>query len=329
MDTLYVHEYDLSPSPPANRTYEILRALGATIPIAVQQAQGTVAPPPTPLLSFQEPDGGGTPLAANGAVLSGYDTAFASRYFHSQFDDASNVDTASIAAAATTLARGLYALATNATTPAVAAALVPPSLKADVDLVTQMVHCITINARCPLFASVLGVDVPTLATLVPAGPLSLYTGVYNQPYVLPNNGYVLQPTPLEAFVRNSLGYSSATQRAGPCTSTPACQALLGKAYECLVGTCVIANSFYHDALSPALSSTPASNVYSVDATKVDEQDPLWTEPYWSVNIGSTGFLKDSALTEGAALAAGVACVLASFVGSYFLISYLDSNYKVT
>jgi hypothetical protein len=209
--------------------------------------------------------------------------------------------------AGTALAAGIYALATNLSggaAAAAAAAAVPP---ANASLAADMLACLTVNARCPLFARVLGVDGDALAALVPAGPLSAYTSVYNQPYAL-DAGYVLQPSPYEAFVRNFLGRASATQvaagAAASCASVADCAAA-GRAYECLLGACVVANAFYHDALSPALAS-PAYGVFSVPSPAALDTtvDPLWTEPYWSGSIGATSLLVDSAAAGYGMLGAG-------------------------
>jgi len=332
LPSLFLHEFDRSSVVPDNRTFQVFDALGhlpsGALPLPVARAGDTPVPPPTPLLSFQETT---PPLTIDGAVLSGYDLQFATTFFHSEFDNASQIDAGVVANAATAVAKGLYALATNASTPAAAAALVPQTLVANASLVAEMVQCITVNARCALFQSVLGVDAATLAALVPAGPLGLYTSVYNQPYTLSGNGYVLQPTPLEAFVRNLLGKASAlpSQQNGTCANTQDCQQRLSKAYECLVGTCVIANSYYHDALSPALASTASYGSYSVNRQAIDPTiDPLWTEPYWSSNIGAKAFLKDSPVADGIVLGFGLAATLAAIAGSVYLVRFLDKHYKV-
>jgi hypothetical protein len=142
---------------------------------------------------------------------------------------------------------------------------------------------------------------------------------------------VLQPTPFEAFVRNFLGRATATQVAPPpydaCAASADC-APAGRAYECLRGACVVANAFYHDALSPALAS-PAYGVYVADAAAVsDGVDPLWTEPYWSNSIGASTFLVDSAAAGYGLFAAGVAVTAASLAGAWALVRFLDVHYKV-
>lgn len=330
---LFLHEYDRSAAAPSNRTMSVLSALqsgGLSLPLPVRAADGVPVAPPSPLLSFQEAQ---PPLAFDGAVLSGYNSAYATPFYHSEFDNASVINAGVVASAATVVARTLYALATGLANPAAAAAAVPAGLTANASLVAEMVACITVNAQCPLFARVLGVDSATLASLVPAAPLTLYTSVYNQPYSLSGgNGYVLQPTPLEAFVRNLLGRVTASpaQVNGTCATTQDCTtAGLPKAYECLLGACVVANAFYHDALSPALAASPAAyGSFSVVSTPDPTIDPLWTEPYWSNSIGVTAFLKDSPAADGAVLGVGLAATLAAIVGSHFLVRFLDTHYKV-
>lgn len=324
---LYVHTD--APSPSAGSTWisSVLQALSPTSPVPVQQAVTRPAPPPTPVLSFQE-----LFPSIGAAVLSEYNGAFSNPFFYSRFDNSSNVDSVAVTAAATVLARGLYAVASNKTTPAQAAGAVPAELQANAQLVSDILGCITVNAQCTQFAMALGVSIETLQGMIPAGPLSLYTSVYNQPYTLPSNGYVLQPTPLEAFVRNSLAYYTASAVApGPaCTSTSECQQRSGlsRQYECLFAQCVIGQAYYHDALSPALSATRTVGQYLVDQDLTTLADPLWTEPYWSSKIGATVFLRDSAAAEGGTLAAGVTITLLAGLGCRYLVAYLDKHYKV-
>ena len=331
LDRLYVHEFDARPVP-TNATYLTLNAVlaGAGLGgLTVGLAGTTAAPPPTSLLSWQDRD---APLAIDGAVLSEYNTQFQSLYYHSEFDNASRVDSGSVAAAATVIARGLYALATGIADPQAAAAAVPADLAVNGSFVVELLACITVQAQCPLFGRLLALDASGLAALLPNGPLSLYTSVYNQPYTLGGGGYVLQPSPLEAVARNSLAYSSSlpSQRAGPCGTTADCTARLGsRAYECILAECIIANAFYHDALSPALAPQGGlANAYDVNAGLTTGEDVLWTEPYWSASIGASVFLKDSAGVEGGVLGAGIVVTVAAAVGVWALVRWLDVFYEV-
>lgn len=428
--SFFLHEFDSTPIPPPpsssgmntvrNSTSLIFNALSsavgaAGIPVPVAKASNSdVLPlniPPTPLLSFQEAILAGNPpgVGFDGAVLAGYDRAFLGKYYHSRFDYGGTlganatsglvaVDPKVVTAAATALAKGLFALASlsgnnTSLTPAQAALQVPTDIAANATFVSQLLSCITINARCSLFASALGMDEPSLANLAPDGPLSLYSSVYSQPYSLESGstttGFVLQPTPLEAVIRNLLGRFSAlpsqtkllpsptpapkaggqssgahaqapggnpSNLIGSTCTTKQCQDAFGKAYECLLGACVVANSFYHDALSPALAASTSSYGSYIALTGAGfssaspslgtsgntaggqpqppawvlnlQTDPLWTEPYWSASIGASVFLKDSPQTDAIVLGLGITITLLAIVGSYFLINYLDLHYKV-
>ena len=354
---LYLHEFDSRPEP-SNSTFYTLNAtlsVPSAPPLTLTFASHalTSAQPPTPLLSWKERD---PPLSFDGAVLSGYDLQFESRFYHSEYDNASAVEASAVASVATLLARGLYALALNESTPAAAAAKVPTSLVANATFVVEALSCITVNARCRLFADALGTSIEGLASLVPDGPLSLYTSVYNQPYTLPGGGYVLQPKPFEAAVRNMLAFSTATERVGNCTTTGDCTATTSsKAYECLFGTCVISNAFYHDAVSRALDATDEPGVWDISIDKTDAEDSLWTEvrkeapehrlacnsqcpapnsplvplqPLWSVRIGATVFLKDAYAVEASVFATGVLTVAISMFGAWRLINFMDSHFRV-
>lgn len=310
----YVHEVNGRGPEGTLPVYTALNGV-ATKPMPVQIAAATGAPPPTPVLSFQA----AAPTTIDAAVIAGYDAAFADQYYFSRFDNGSTVSAAAVTASATLLAQGLYALA------AAGSAAVPPTLAANASFVAAALSCITVNAQCALFSELLGVDIANLGGI--AGPLSLYAGVYNQPYAI-SGGYVIQPSPLEAFVRNSLALATSTARNGTCASTPACQEASGKIYECIMGQCVIANAFYHDALSPALSTSSQFGAYSVNQAAISAVDPLWTEPYWSYKIGATAFLKDTNGVAAGALAAGIIVAVASIVGARYLVRYLDTHYKV-
>lgn len=99
----------------------------------------------------------------------------------------------------------------------------------------------------------------------------------------------------------------------------------------MLGVCLISNAFYHDALSSSLAATASYAVYQVVApvgTPATPEDQLWTEPYWSVNIGATSFLKDADATGTAALVVGLFFTAASAAGAWYLIRFLDSYYRV-
>lgn len=298
------------------------------LPAAAPQA----APPPSPVETFLESAGSasGSGSGVTALMLSGYDSAYASRVYHSQYDNATTVDAGVVTAAATLLARSLFALATNASTPAAAAAAVPASLVANATVVASLLSCLTVSAQCPLFSSLLGIPADQLPAYLPAGPLPLYTSVYTRPYMAGSNGYVVAPSPVEGLARNFLAVALAGgdpfgSPVPQCNATAGCA---GAASECIAGTCVNATSFYHDALSPAVTPSDVNyGQYAVDASQVTPSDPAWAEPYWSGKIGVTLLLADSPATEGGVLAAGLVTAIACVGITWLLTRYLDTHYK--
>jgi hypothetical protein len=276
-------------------------------------------------------------------VRGGYDGAFASSLYHSPFDNASTVDARVVAAAATLLARTLWAAAavSNASAPpADAAAAVPAGLAANATLVGALLSCLAVDAQaCGLFGPLLGLDADAAAAFVPAGPLSLYPSVYSQPYLVGANGYALAPAPIEAFARNFLALALAGRALAAvggggsggggadtgCNATAAC----APPAECLAGVCLNATAYYHDALSVAVAPiVGAYGAFAVNRSLVTPGDPAWAEPYWSSGIGASLFLLDDAATEGGVLAGGLAVCAASAAAAWALVRFLDSRFKV-
>lgn len=243
--------------------------VAAAVTAAVPGSAAPASPatmPPTPLASFAS--------SLPGAVLAGYDDAYASRYFHSQFDDSSNVSPTAVSTAALVLARSLYTVASGT------GAAPPSSLAVDADLVDDLLYCLAGNASCGLVSDVVGGG----GTLT--GPFSLYTGVYNQPFATGKFGFGLSPTLLELFVRSFLANVTAVSgqhgavagEGDSCTSSSGCKEQDSR-LECVRGVCIIPTAHYHDAYSVALNATGSYNDFVVDASKVDAAlDPLWTEP---------------------------------------------------
>jgi nicastrin len=325
ISTFFLHERDTSAAR-NNQTmamYTALDALGAGV-LPRQVVSGTSATlPPSPVDSFLEFTG------LDGAVLSGYDRAFTNPYYNSQFD--TFADSSAITDAATAAARGIYALATNST-PAVAATTAAAAVPvANATLVSELLYCFTVTPQCDLFARILGIDIASLPSLVPAAPLSTYSSVYIAPSLIGTTGYVLQPSPYEAFVRNFLASVTTTEIAASpssCSQTSDC-ADAGQAYECIVGVCVIANAFYHDALSLSVVGVDKKNgKFLLSSTLSATTDPLWTEPYWSSTIGAKMYIIDSSISGYVTLGVGLAVAAASIGLSYLLIQYLDVHYKI-
>lgn len=274
--------------------------------------------PSTPLLSVTEfaPESGLL-------TLGEYNSTLISNVFQSEFDTFSNVDASSITSAALVIAKGLYALASNKSDVALAIASIPNTLAINSSLVLDFLGCITLNAQCTLFASLLGLD----PSVLPVGPLALYTSVYQQPYLDSNGNTVITPSLLEAVTRASLAvYSSFNATANgtkssliPCSATTIdCVSVTGQPRaECIQGKCIVGNAYFHSALSLALESDGNGGfiLFPGNASKGMAQggsgDPLFTEPFWSSTIGVSIYQADAPWLGPTLLLVGVALTLAT------------------
>jgi nicastrin len=275
--------------------------------------------PSTPIVSVGE-------FAPTSGVLSfsEYNSTLISTVFQSEFDTFSNIDVHSVTLAAETLATGLYALATNKTTTSLALASVPTSLRVNTSLVADFINCITINAQCTLFSGLLGLDLSDL----PSGPLTLYTSVFQQPYIDSNGNTVVTPSILEAVTRAALTIYTAMNVSGvnttatsgsiPCSITSDCISLTGNNQaECLLGNCVIGNAYFHSAFSLSLEMDGNGgfllfpNNSSNSNTYAGSGDPLYTEPYWSTSIGVTLYQADAPWLAPTLLSIGITITVAT------------------
>ena len=283
--------------------------------------------PPTALLSVSE-------FAKDSGLLTlgEYNSTVVSKVFQSEFDTFINVDASSITAAAQVLARGLYALASNKSDVTLAIASVPTTLLINSSLVSDFLSCITLSAQCSLFGGLLGLD----PSVLPPGPLALYTSVYQQPYADSNGNVIVTPSILEAVTRAALAlYSSFNATVNgtaktnlPCSVTSDCVAATGQVRaECILGKCVVGNAYFHSALSLSLESDGNGGfvVFPGNASEGvfagGSGDPLYTEPFWSSTIGVTLFQADAPWLAPTLLSVGIALTLATLgLSNRFLVT---------
>jgi len=98
---------------------------------------------------------------------------------------------------------------------------------------------------------------------------------------------VLLPTLYEIFLQTALAEATATDESGNCTNYTGCTS---SGSTCVLGICAHARSYFHDALSPAISigaDFGGPGLYSVNSTLQEAYpETLWAEPIWSVDIGT-------------------------------------------
>eukprot|EP01138_Halocafeteria_seosinensis_P005457 gb/GECG01005579.1/.p1 GENE.gb/GECG01005579.1/~~gb/GECG01005579.1/.p1 ORF type:complete len:719 (+),score=52.32 gb/GECG01005579.1/:1-2157(+) len=255
---------------------------------------------------------------ANIITVSPYDNEFINPYYGGQFDDHSNINADNVSSAATILAQTLYALATDDTDPNSAVDKIPSDLHSNLTLVKEILHCTTVSQDCDLFHRILG------GVNLPNGPLALYPGLYRQP-VLSSDTIQIQASILEGFTRNFLALSISSLNVS-CSKDSTCQNL-DTTYRCVARQCVEDLSHYHDSYSLAFRATTGFSS-KLDSSRVNDMDPVYTEPLWSSAIGARLFITYGFLSEIMPLVIGILVTLASIGAVYITQQYLNKHFKI-
>ena len=177
------------------------------------------------------------------------------RFYHSQYDDASNVNMSAICAASNTLARSLYLLALDDQSAVTASQI--NEIAVDCDTVAQFFHCLVVDTNCTLFHKFSG----SSSSKVDLPPPSRYTSVYSRHRV----------ALLSKFIYDWISYQTSPFRSiKKCDDHSQCKDK--RAPACLAGVCVAPGySFFHDAYSPAFE------LIGGEWRIVDKTESLWTE----------------------------------------------------
>eukprot|EP00742_Colponemidia_sp_Colp-10_P008154 GILJ01008809.1.p1 GENE.GILJ01008809.1~~GILJ01008809.1.p1 ORF type:complete len:665 (-),score=90.11 GILJ01008809.1:106-2073(-) len=261
-----------------------LLSYSALGPVPLHKASGHNGLPPSSLTSF---------LRQNSSLpaiqISNHNGAFINKFYHSEWDDASNVDVTKICDISTALARWVWSLAS--TDPI-------PSLSADCNLIKKLMNCLVADMGCDLFAQAVGYTAA-------ANP-SHYVGVWRPVAV----GDFSSRQSLQSAIFNSgsdtanlvfsllANYTAVTrQSANGCSNCEKNEVCIGNSQ------CVNSNTFFHDALSPSIKFDFDKLTYVVDD---DPSQPLYTESRWGTSIGSRMFLQEDPSTVQAVFASGLA-----------------------
>uniref|UniRef100_A0A7N0TBR3 Nicastrin n=1 Tax=Kalanchoe fedtschenkoi TaxID=63787 RepID=A0A7N0TBR3_KALFE len=223
--------------------------------------------PPSSLMAFSKKN----PLTS-GIVLEDFDAAFSNKFYHSHLDDISNVNTTSIVAAASLVARTMYILASGNNSRS---DLALNSINVNVSLVEELMGCLLScnpGLNCELVTSY----------IMPSSQCpSSYVGVMlDHPMANPDSQYVLDDA---RFIWNFLAdkTSGLGLSQGSCPCSQADQICIqgetkGK------GVCVASTTRYVPAYSTRLKfEAGAWNLMEHDSSdSMGTVDPVWTESNW-------------------------------------------------
>jgi nicastrin len=322
--------------------------------------------PPSPLTSLLQLSGG----QVGGAVLTGYDYAFSNKVpYHSHRDSAIlyTVSLDSIAAAATIMARGIVAAASDdgsydyESASTYALNLIPELASDDASLV-ELSDCLLKNGECSLLRKYSGVETANdrvrtglnIGQPIPFGSSpNYYVGIYNryygQPFVSVGDSFYgayngknygeknsdaiymlpeLLETALHGLFNDFLGRGTQSSTGGDftscrtisdCANVDYCHAY-GDAATCTGGgKCVCKRAHYHIALDEAL--LPAENMptgFFVANGNDEGISAMYTEPFWSNNVGVRVYRDAGWLPGFLTLAVGMGAASLSVFSAFVL-----------
>ncbi|KAF3331598.1 nicastrin [Carex littledalei] len=272
--------------------------------------------PPSSLMPFLRKN-----TSTSGVVLGDFDSHFTNKFYHSHLDNASNIKTSSVAAAAALVARALYILANGDATLDLMAL---NDIKVNVSLVEELVGCFLTcepGLSCELvrrYISPIYGDCP-----------SHYVGVFQDtPSATEKPSYVDDTS---RFLWNFLADMTSESRDG----TGSCTGECGNVGDMCIGAeiegggkCVVSTTRYVPAYSTRLRYE--NNIWHVlpanPTDSMESVDPVWTESFWNT-IGLRVYKVESALYDRLVLAGGVIVTFASYLAVVVTRTYLAKAIK--
>ncbi|KAJ3699369.1 hypothetical protein LUZ61_003074 [Rhynchospora tenuis] len=258
--------------------------------------------PPSSLMTFLRKN-----TSASGVVLGDFDSAFSNKFYHSHLDDASNIKSSSVAAAAILVARALYIIANGDATLDLMAL---NDIKVNVSLVEELIGCLVTcepGLSCELvrkYISPSSGDCP-----------SHYVGVFQDaPSAAQKPSYVDDTS---RFLWNFLADMTSESRDGTGSCTGECSNVGDMCIGAEIeggGVCVISTTRYVPAYSTRLKYE--NNIWNVlpanPSDPMESVDPVWTESYWNT-IGLRVYKVENALYDRLVLAGGICVTFASYL----------------
>lgn len=259
--------------------------------------------------------------STSGMVLEDFDTSFSDKFYHSHLDDMSNINSSSIVAAASLVARTLYILASddkNISSTALDA------INVNASLVEELMSCLLDcepGLSCELVKSYI---VPT--NQCP----NHYVGVIlGEPSSNPYLGYV---DDVSRFIWNFLAdrtSSSMEDASSDCSKE--CSNKGGVCIKAEVdgkGVCVISTTRYVPAYSTRLNYESGTwHVLPSDSSDpMGMVDPVWTESNWDTIRLRVYTVQDAAF-DRLVLLAGIAITVMAYLAIVLTRAYIAKALK--
>ncbi|KAK1286999.1 Nicastrin [Acorus calamus] len=304
VSTFYAHSQGES-----STTTEIMRAFEVACDSLGKESikikkSNTLNPgvPPSSLMSFVRKNS-----STSGIVLEEFDSAFTNNFYHSNLDDISNINSSTIVAAASLVARSLYILATENSK---LSNQTLKSINVNESLVEELVQCLlTCNPgmECALVKKLI-----SPASTCPNHYVGVFLGAPS------NSQYPEYADDTSRFVWNFLADRTSTSQNN---TSSACSGECSNAGEVCVGAeteskgiCVTSTTRFVPAYSTRLKYE--DEIWKVMPAKASDPmgavDPVWTESFWNT-IGLRVYTVQSSDYDHFVLLGGIIVTVASYV----------------
>ncbi|CAN0913855.1 At3g52640/At3g52650 [Linum grandiflorum] len=270
--------------------------------------------PPSSLMSFLKKNS-----STSGFVLEDFDAAFSNNFYRSHLDDNSNINSSSIVAAASLLARTLFILANDKKN---VSSSVLNSINVNASLVEEMVSCL-LTCDPGLSCDLVSNYISTAATC----PVH-YVGVFpGEPSATPDTGSI---NVVSRFIWNFLADKTSVLKE---SSYSNCSQDCSKKGEVCVkaeteGVCVTSTTRYVPAYSTRLKYE--SGVWTVmppnSSDSMAKADPVWTESYWDVT-GLRVYEVQDANFDRLVLLAGIAVTMLAYIAIVITRAFITKALK--
>ncbi|CAN8279000.1 unnamed protein product [Cochlearia groenlandica] len=273
--------------------------------------------PPSSLMAFMKKN-----PETSGIVLEDFDTKFVNKFYHSHLDDLSNINSSSVVAAASVVARTLYILASgikDTSNPALG------SINVNASFVEELLACLL---SCePGLSCNLMKDYISPANTCPGN----YAGVIvGEPSSKPYLGYVGD---VSRFLWNFLADKTSIQKGN---TTSACsKGVCSKTNEVCIkaetnkeGTCVVSTTRYVPAYSTRLKYNDGAWTILPQNTSdpMGMVDPVWTESNWNT-ISVHVYTIQHSVYDNAVLIAGITVTTFAYIAILVTKSFISKALK--
>lgn len=273
--------------------------------------------PPSSMMAFMKKN-----PQTSAVVLEDFDTKFVNKFYHSHLDDLSNINSSSVVAAASVVARTLYILASDSKDSSNSAL---GSIHVNASFVEELLACLL---SCePGLSCNLVKDYISPTNTCPGN----YAGVIiGEPSSKPYLGSV---SDVSRFLWNILAEKTSVQKGnttsscskGTCSKT---DELCIKAESNKEGTCVVSTTRYVPAYSTRLKY--ADGAWTILPQNTSDSmgmvDPVWTESNWNT-VGVQVYRVQHSAYDNAVLVAGITVTTLAYIGIMVAKSFITKALK--